>query len=114
MGFVDIYVGDKKVAEKVKNCSRFYQKVLGLMFVSSPKGGAFLPGVKDIHMNFVRFPLKIIWLDKDMIVLRVVRAKPWGLYNGPEGARNVLELPVDNQFNFQEGMQISIKKYERI
>lgn len=111
MNFIDVYSNGKLIAKRVKNCEKFYQKVLGLMFVKSPGGGAFLPDVKDIHMNFVRFPLKIVWLDENFRVLRIVIAKPWRLYYGPYDAKHVLELPVNNKSRIKVGSKLSIKNY---
>ena len=65
MKLCDIYLDDKRISAKVKYCDTFGSKLMGLMFVKSPGNGAFLPDVKDIHMNFVRFNLRIVWLDKN-------------------------------------------------
>ncbi|EFD92506.1 MAG: hypothetical protein CSMARM5_0022 [Candidatus Parvarchaeum acidophilus ARMAN-5_'5-way FS'] len=108
----DFYNGEKAVAKKVKYCRNMSSKVLGLMFVSSPMNGAFLPDVKDIHMNFVRFELRVIWLDKNFKVIHQTIARKWRLYNGPEGAKHVLELPVDNKCNIKVGDKLKIKIYE--
>ncbi|MCW1294124.1 MAG: DUF192 domain-containing protein [Candidatus Parvarchaeota archaeon] len=93
MFLVDVYDGQKLVRKSVKYCQDLGSKVIGLMFVSSPGNGVFLPDVKDIHMNFVRFNLDVIWLDANNTVVKKVTAKPWKLYYGPPNARHVLELP---------------------
>ncbi len=109
----DFYKENKAVAKHVKYCRSFSSKVLGLMFVSSPKNGAFLPDVKDIHMNFVRFNLRVIWLDEGFKVLHQTTARPWRLYNGPDGAKHVLELPVSNNSAIKIGDKLKVKIYER-
>lgn len=108
----DFYRNGKKVAGGVKYCRSMSSKVLGLMFVSSPGNGAFLPDVKDIHMNFVRFELRIVWLDRDFKVMHQTIARKWRLYNGPEGARHVLELPTDKKYDIKIGDRLKIKTYE--
>ncbi len=106
--FADFYISGRRIAKNVKFCSTMSSKVLGLMFVSSPGNGAFLPGVKDIHMNFVRFGLRVIWLDEKRKVVKIADAKPWRLYYGPYNARHVLELPTTNRSKIKEGDKISI------
>ncbi len=108
MSFVDVYYNKKLIAKNVKNCERFYQKVLGLMFVKSPDNGAFLPNVKDIHMNFVRFPLRIVWLDDKFRVVEDTIAKPWRLYYGPYNAKHVLELPSNNKAMIKKNAKLKL------
>jgi uncharacterized membrane protein (UPF0127 family) len=108
----DFYKNGKNLVKGVKYCRKLSSKILGLMFVSDPKNGAFLPDVKDIHMNFVRFELKVIWLDKNFKVLHQTIARKWRLYNGPEGAQHVLELPTDRTYNIKVGDKLKIKIYE--
>ncbi len=113
MNFCDVYKGDRIIAKRVKYCGTFSRKLVGLMFTPTPGAGAFLPDVKDIHMNFVRFELKIVWLDGDFKVLHKVRAKRWKMYYGPARARHVLELPVYNDSKINIGDRLTIKTYER-
>ena len=108
----DFYKNEKAVATGIKYCRSTPSKILGLMFVSSPGNGAFLPDVKDIHMNFVRFELRVIWLDSKFKVLHQTIARRWRLYNGPENAKHVLELPADKKYDINVGDKLKIKIYE--
>jgi hypothetical protein len=54
----DFYKNEKAIARGVKYCRKLSSKILGLMFVSAPGNGAFLPDVKDIHMNFRKIRIK--------------------------------------------------------
>ncbi len=112
MKFCDFYLGNKLIAKKVKYCDTFRLKLVGLMFVKSPGNGAYLPGVRDIHMNFVRFKLRIVWLDENLKVVDSKIAKTWRLYYGSAGAENVLELPLDNNKKIKNGDKLRIKIYE--
>lgn len=114
MKFCDFYLGKRLLADKVKYCDTFSLKLKGLMFVSSPGNGAFLPDVKDIHMNFVRFKLRILWLDKDFRVIDDKIAKRWRLYYGPENAAHVLELPVENATKIKMGEKLKINIYDNV
>ena len=109
MTFCDVYAGNKLVAKKVKYCGTFISKLNGLMFVKSPGEGAFLPDVRDIHMNFVRFNLRVIWLDSDFRVVSSVIARKWRLYYGQKEARHVLELPVGNHSKLKRGQKLEIR-----
>jgi len=109
----DFYKKGKLIAKDVKYCKTLSSKILGLMFVSSPGSGAFLPDVKDIHINFVRFELRVIWLDKKLKVVHQTIARKWRLYNGPEDAQHVLELPADRKYDIKVGDQLQIKIYEK-
>ena len=64
-------------------------------------------------MNFVRFELKVIWLDSKFRVVHQVRAKRWRLYYGPKDAKHVLELPVYNTATINIGDELRLKSYER-
>lgn len=108
----DFYKKEKLIAKRVKYCRSLRSRILGLMFVHGPGNGALLPDVNAIHMNFVRFNLRIVWLDKDFTVLDQITARKWRLYNGPEGARHVLELPADKKYDIKNGDKLRIKIYE--
>ena len=112
MKFCDFYLGSRQIAKKVKYCDTFKLKLVGLMFVKSPGNGAYLPDVKDIHMNFVRFKLRVLWLDKNLKVVDSKIANTWQLYYGPAGSANVLELPVENKRKIKNGDRLRIKIYE--
>ncbi len=112
MEFCDVYLGGKPIAKRVKYCGSFRLKLLGLMFVKKPGTGAFLPDVRDIHMNFVNFELRIIWLDSKFKVVDDKIAKRWRLYNGPREASHVLELPVSNRTKIKMGDTLKIIVYE--
>jgi uncharacterized membrane protein (UPF0127 family) len=113
MKFCDFYLGKKPVARKIKYCGTFGSKLLGLMFISSPGHGAFLPDVNEIHMAFVRFKLRIIWLDKNFKVIKQVIAVPWGPYYGEtHDSKHVLELPIDNKVKIKIGDNLKIKIYD--
>jgi uncharacterized protein len=58
--------------------------------------GLLIDPCSSIHMFFMRFPLDVIYLNKDDQVVRVQQGiRPWRI--GPlhtRGARYVIELPV--------------------
>jgi uncharacterized membrane protein (UPF0127 family) len=73
----------------------FLSRFLGLMGRRAlPDGEALLlvPG-GSVHTFFMRFPLDVVYLDRDGTPLRVTpHVRPWRLSRAPRGARFVLEL----------------------
>jgi uncharacterized protein len=59
-----------------------------------PGEGILLRPAAAVHTFFMRFPIDAVFLDRDLVVLRVVRELvPWRAA-AQRGARAVLELPV--------------------
>lgn len=74
----------------------FYWRLRGLMFRASfgPFDGLWLAPTAEIHMFWVRFPIDLVWLDDERVVVRTTHAiKPWRVERCP-GARSIIELPV--------------------
>ncbi len=80
--------------DRVKWCSSFGCKLLGLMFRRRLGPGEGLLMVEprasrvatSIHMLFMGFPIATIWLDGDFKVVDKVLAKPWRLVYVPARA----------------------------
>jgi uncharacterized protein len=70
-------------------------RLLGLAGLRTPPPatGLLLPGTRSIHTFGMRFPLELVWLDRDGRVVRVdCHVRPWRV-RGCRGARAVVELP---------------------
>lgn len=79
--------------EPVQVASSLISKALGLMFRKDlPASGLLLVDVQQVHTYFMRFPLDLIYLDKDFQVIAKDRLATWqkGGYHGH--CRYVLEL----------------------
>ena len=53
---------------------------LGLMGRAHlPEGGALIfPGEKAVHTHFMRFPIDVVFYDRDMVVVDVIDSlRPW-------------------------------------
>ena len=58
-------------------------------------GGLVIEPCNSIHMFFMRYPLDIIFLDKEGKVVFMYRAiKPWRVGRIVKGAKLAIELPV--------------------
>lgn len=61
-----------------------------------PEGEALLfPGVKGVHTHFMRFPIDLVFYDRDQVVLDVTHAlPPWRFSLYRRNAAGVIELPA--------------------
>ncbi len=63
----------------------------------------------SIHMLFMNYAIAVIWLDRDLVVVDKVLAKPWALaYLPKKPARYVVELHSSRLDDFAEGDQIEL------
>lgn len=59
-----------------------------------PGGGLWITPCSSIHMLFMRFPIDVVFLDRDHQVVRVHEdVRPWRFARGGKHAHSVLELP---------------------
>ena len=56
--------------------------------------GLWITPCPSIHMFFMRFAIDVVFLDRDLKVVRVFdTVRPWGTARGGRGAKSALELP---------------------
>jgi uncharacterized membrane protein (UPF0127 family) len=56
--------------------------------------GLLIRPTNSVHMFFMRFAIDVVFLDRDLVVRKVVEAlRPWRM-TGCRGARAALELPA--------------------
>lgn len=84
------------VAEHVQVASSPWSRFWGLMGRRElpPGHGLLIKPCSSIHMFFMRFPIDVVFLTRDNVVVKVVRdIKPWRMAMGG-GGKNALELPA--------------------
>ena len=60
----------------------------------APGHGLLIKPCSSIHMFFMRFPIDVVFLDRNNVVVKVVHGiKPWRMAMGG-GGKNALELPA--------------------
>jgi len=72
----------------------FASRFRGLLGVAGlPEGsGLLLPRTSSVHTHFMRFPIDVVFLDRDRRIVSVVgMLRPWRLA-GARAATSVLEL----------------------
>lgn len=86
-------LGESEIADT------FFSRLMGTMFKKKLEKGLILtlPNTRSrrgsaIHMFFVRFPLDIIFADKDKKVVDTVTIDPWKTYTPKAPAMYVIEM----------------------
>ena len=82
---------------KIKTAKSFWQKTVGVMLWKDFGGteGLLLPNTNAIHTFFVRFPLDVVFLDRDnKIIKKVENLRPWSFSPIVWRASHTLELPA--------------------
>ena len=85
-----------------------YARSKGLLGRSSlePGEGMLFRRTGSIHMFFMRFPLDVVFCDRDLVVLDVVRdLRPWRIASR-KGAKVIVELAVGAAENVHAGDQL--------
>ncbi|MGE5619375.1 MAG: DUF192 domain-containing protein [Sphingomonadaceae bacterium] len=85
------------VAEEVRHATTLWERARGLLGHSGlPAGEALLlDPCSGIHTFGMAFPIDALFLDRDGVVLHVVREMaPWRMSRYLFSARSVLELPA--------------------
>lgn len=89
---------NKTFADPCELAESMVSRFWGLMGRSSlePGSGLLLRPCNSIHTFFMRFAIDVVYLDRELKVLRVRRGmKPWRMDFPVARAAAVLELPAD-------------------
>jgi len=82
--------------------------LLGRAGLEPDQGMLFRPA-GSIHMMFMRFPLDVVFCDRDLVVLGVERdLKPWRTA-ARKGAKVVVELPVGAAAGVESGDRLFLE-----
>ena len=98
------------VCAKCELAESFWTKLRGLMGRASlpaDEGMLFRPA-GSIHMFFMRFPIDVVFCDRDLRVVKVVRGlRPWRTA-GARGAKVTIELAVGAADGLEPGARLSL------
>jgi len=111
--YYKVLVNDKTISEKCKICKTFFSKLRGLMFRRLKGNESLLFEFKkskkrSIHMFFVFYSIKAIWIDQDMKVVDIKTAKPFIPYlSSKKPAKYFLEIKDSKNIKIND--KISLK-----
>ncbi len=85
------------LASKAKKATTTLERMVGLMFrkeFGNEFDGLLIEPCNSIHNCFVRFPIDVIFISKNNVVVKVIREfKPWRFTGIYFKSKKVLELP---------------------
>lgn len=112
---------DTRVASSVRVADTHWSRLLGLMGTSAaefqPGQGLWIVPCHGVHTFAMRFPLDLIYLDREGAVVEVLEAvKPWRIAPVRMRAASVLELPSGavRGSGTQTGDRIEMKAAESV
>ncbi len=85
------------VAERCRVAASLGDRAVGLLATRSlqPGDGLLIERTQSIHMFFMRYPIDVVFADRDARVTRIVAGlRPWRVVWWARGARDCIELPV--------------------
>jgi uncharacterized membrane protein (UPF0127 family) len=85
------------VAHRCRVASSLRERTVGLLATPSLEagGGLFIERTQSIHMFFMRYPIDVIFCDRQSRVTRTVaNLRAWRVVWWARGARDCVELPV--------------------
>ncbi len=84
------------ISQTAQVADNFFKRLIGLMFKKSidPDYGLIFYEVNSIHTFFMRFPIDIVFLDKNNQIIRICQAlRPWRMVFCRHG-KTTIELPA--------------------
>ena len=104
-----------KISENEVYLTNILQKTRGVLFrrkIKEPYVFEFNPPTKEnaIHMFFVFYPLTIVWLNKEGVVVKKTLAEPFGVYSHKGFVKTIIEMPKSFFDKIEEGDYISFTK----
>lgn len=85
------------LGQSVIQAKSFFQRLRGFMFYAVPPAdfdGLYFPNCKFMHNSFVRFDLDLVFVNKEFVVVKIVRHfKPWQFSGIYFHAAHAVEFP---------------------
>lgn len=85
------------VAERCRVARSLRDRTAGLLATPepSPGDGLLIERTQSIHMFFMRYPIDVLFVDRDVrVTRRAVGLRPWRVVWWARGARDCIELGV--------------------
>ena len=99
----------------IQHADTFAAKLIGLLGTKQfpDFDGLYFPGVNCTHTFFMQYPIDVLFLDKNDIVLKIAEAvKPFRVIWGKENCSAVLEMKAGGavEKNIKVGDSFQLKK----
>ena len=94
---IDNLTRGTSVAERCRVAGSLGERTVGLLATPSLAAGEglLIERTQSIHMFFMRYPIDVVFVDREARVTRTVaELRPWRVVWWARGARDCLELPV--------------------
>jgi uncharacterized membrane protein (UPF0127 family) len=91
--------------------STFWARFRGLMGVAAlaPGAGLVIEPCSSIHTHFMRFPIDVLYVDRDHAVVGIDRnLRPWWIGRFYKRVHYVVELPAGGAADCQVGDRLQI------
>lgn len=97
---------------EVNSAHTYIKRLKGLMFkVSLPAGeGLLLSPCSGIHTCFMRFPIDVVYLNREYKVLDIETVAPWRLGKHVAGTKLVLETTAGSAKPLEIGTMLVLER----
>lgn len=94
----------------VEVADSFISRFKGLMLRKclDDTSGLLIRKCSSIHTCFMRFPIDVIYMDKDYTVLYTETVYPWRIGKIVKHTKHVLELPKGKKKEYTTGMRLEM------
>jgi hypothetical protein len=100
------------LAERVFAADNFFSRLRGLIGYPPLERGTVLwiKPCQQVHTHFMHRPLQVVFVDRDMHVVRVIRElRPWRVSPWVRGAHSALEASTAEELPVLEGEALSVQ-----
>ena len=101
----------------IQNCwhaKGLWERTIGLMGKKQLKNdeALLINSCKQVHTHFMRFPIDVVFLNKENEIIKIQEMKPWKISPLVLQARKTLELTHGfcNQHKLTEGVKLEIEQ----
>ena len=107
-----IAIGSRVIAGEACEARNLWSRLIGLIRRREfPPGSALIiPRCNHVHTFGMRFPIDVLFLNSDNIVLAGESLRPWTISKRCRGASKVIELPAGtiSESGISSGDQLSL------
>ncbi len=93
---------NKVISTDLEIASGFFERLIGLMFRGKMERdeAIIITKCNSVHSFFMKFPIDVIFLDKDRRVVKIVKnLQPWRVTHFVKNSENVVELAARNDLD---------------